>query len=65
MSDNKVSKDMDGRMQLILSVSDNSILRVLRVNNDRIGYNVGENSLIKLVPLPIWPKNFYTNAAMN
>ena len=35
VSDNKVSKDMDERMQLILSVSDNSVLRDLRVKNHR------------------------------
>ena len=38
VSDNKVSKEMDERMQLILSVSDDSILRDLRVNNHRNSY---------------------------
>ena len=35
VSDNKVSKDMDKRMQLILYISDASILRDLRVNNHK------------------------------
>ena len=34
-SDNKISKDMEEKMQLILSVSDDSILRDLHVNNHR------------------------------
>ena len=38
VSDNKVSKEMDERMQLILSVSDDSILRDLCVNNHRNSY---------------------------
>ena len=35
VSDNKISKAMDERMHLILSVSDDNILRELCINNHR------------------------------
>ena len=35
VSNNKISKNMDKRIQLIFSISDNSVLRDLRVNNHR------------------------------